>query len=123
MAVNRPGDMVVRMRDVLATPGCILVTRASDRPKALGNSMSRTCALGFLYPKIGYLNLLTPRTNMNEPIRDAFDCSSRKPMTRHYVSGFPRALLSLSKKKSSGVENAPGWCYGVSPWFLCFIFH
>ena len=33
---------------------------------------------------------------MTAPIRDAFDCSSRKPMRRHFVSGFPRALLSLS---------------------------
>ena len=41
---------------------------------------------------------------MNAPIRDAFDCSSRKPMRRHFVSGFPRALLSLSQEKSSGVE-------------------
>ena len=38
---------------------------------------------------------------MNAPIRDAFDCSSRKPMRRHFVSGFPRALLSLSQEKSS----------------------
>ena len=42
--------------------------------------------------------------NMNAPIRDAFDCSSRKPMRRHFVSGFPRALLSLSQEKSSWVE-------------------
>ena len=48
--------------------------------------------------------LLTPRANVNAPIRDAFDCSSRKPMKRHIVSGFPRALLSLSQEKSSGVE-------------------
>ena len=48
--------------------------------------------------------LLTLRANMNAPIRDFFDCSSRKPMRRHFVSGFPRALLSLSQKKSSGVE-------------------
>ena len=31
--------------------------------------------------------MLTPRANMNAPIRDAFDCSSRKPMRRHFVSG------------------------------------
>ena len=43
-------------------------------------------------------------SEMNAPIRDAFDCSSRKPMRRHFVSGFPRALLSLSQEKSSGVE-------------------
>ena len=43
---------------------------------------------------------------MNGPIKDAFDCFSRKPMTRHLVSGFPRALLSLSQEKSSGEENA-----------------
>ena len=43
---------------------------------------------------------------MNAPIRAAFDCSSRKPMRRHFVSGFPRALLSLSQEKSSGVEIA-----------------
>ena len=41
---------------------------------------------------------------MNAPIRNAFDCSSRTPMRRHFVSGFPRALLSLSQEKSSGVE-------------------
>ena len=41
---------------------------------------------------------------MNAPIRDAFDYSSRKPMRRHFVLGFPRALLSLSQEKSSGVE-------------------
>ena len=42
---------------------------------------------------------------MNAPIRDAFDCSSRrKPVRRHFVSRFPRALLSLSQKKRSGVE-------------------
>ena len=50
--------------------------------------------------------MLTPRANMNAPIRDAFDCSSRKPMRRHFVSGFPRAPLSLSQEKSSGVEIA-----------------
>ena len=43
---------------------------------------------------------------MNAPIRDAFDCSSRKPTRRHFFSGFPRALLSLSEGKSSGVEIA-----------------
>ena len=48
--------------------------------------------------------LLTPRANMNAPIRDAFDCASRKPMRRHFVLGFPRATLSLSQEKSSGVE-------------------
>ena len=41
---------------------------------------------------------------MNAPIRDAFDCSSRKPIRRHFVSGFPRARLSLSQEKSPGVE-------------------
>ena len=41
---------------------------------------------------------------MNAPIRDAFDCSSRKSMRRHFVSGFPRTLLSLGQEKSSGVE-------------------
>ena len=56
-------------------------------------------------PAIGTLRrLLTPRASMNAPIRDAFDCSSRKPMRRHFVSWFPRALLSLSQEKSSGVE-------------------
>ena len=29
---------------------------------------------------------------MNAPIRDAFDCSSRKPMRRYFVSRLPRAL-------------------------------
>ena len=48
--------------------------------------------------------LLTPCSNMNAPMRDAFDCSSRKPMRRHFVSGFPTALLSLSQEESSGVE-------------------
>ena len=48
--------------------------------------------------------LLTSCANMNAPIIDAFDCSSRKPMRRHFVSGFPRALLSLGQEKSSGVE-------------------
>ena len=43
---------------------------------------------------------------MNAPIRDAFYCSSRKPMRRDFASGFPRALLSLSQEKSSGVEIA-----------------
>ena len=60
--------------------------------------------------------LLTPRANMNAPIREAFDCSSLKPMTRHFVSGFPRALLSLSQEKSSGFENGPcceGYFYVV----------
>ena len=52
------------------------------------------------------LRLLTPRANMNAPIRDAFDCSSRKPTRRHFVSGFPRAILSLGQEKSSGVEIA-----------------
>ena len=50
------------------------------------------------------LRLLTPRANMNAPIRNAFDCCSRKPTRRHFVSGFPRALLSLSQEKSSGDE-------------------
>ena len=54
------------------------------------------------------LRLRTPRANMNAPIRDAFDCSSRKPMRRHFISGFPKALLSLSQKKSSGVETGIG---------------
>ena len=43
---------------------------------------------------------------MNAPIRDACDCSSRKPMRRRFVSKFPGALLSLSQEKSSGVEIA-----------------
>ena len=74
-------------------------------PRLLETLCRRTCAVGFLWPKIGYLNLtLTPRANMNAPIRDAFDCSSRKPMRRYFVSGFPRALLSLSQEKSSVVE-------------------
>ena len=48
---------------------------------------------------------------MNAPIRDAFDCSSRKPMRRHFVSGCPRALLSLSQEKSSGLEIGVDWRY------------
>ena len=52
----------------------------------------------------------------------AFDCSPRKPMRRQFVSGFARALLSLSQEKTSGVEI--GWCYGVSPCYFCsFFFH
>ena len=62
-----------------------------------------------LITKSGYLNLtapqLTTRANMNAPIRDAFDCSLRKPMRRHFVSGFPRVLFSLSQEESSRVEN------------------
>ena len=49
--------------------------------------------------------LFTPRANMNAPIRDAFHCSSRKPMRRHFVSGFSKALLSLrhaQKRRSLG---------------------
>ena len=44
---------------------------------------------------------------MNAPIRDAFDCSSRKPMGRQFVSVFPRALLLNEGEKSSGVEIDP----------------
>ena len=86
----------------------ILVTRASDRPKALGNSMSENMRRGVLIAKnwliepYGACSLLV--LTMNAPIRGAFDCSSRKPMRRYFVSGFPRALLSLSQEKSSGVE-------------------
>ena len=47
---------------------------------------------------------LTPRANMNAAIRDSFDSSSQKSMRRHFVSGFTRALLSLSQEKSCGVE-------------------
>ena len=45
-----------------------------------------------------------PIANVNAPIRDAFDCSLPKPMRRHLVLRFPRALLSFSQEKSSGVE-------------------
>ena len=31
-------------------------------------------------------------------------------MRRHFVSGFPRALLSLSQEKSSGVEIVAVYC-------------
>ena len=55
-------------------------------------------------PILTLRRLLTPRANMNAPIRDAFDFSSRKPMRRHFVSGFPRALLCLSQEMNSGVE-------------------
>ena len=48
--------------------------------------------------------LLTPHANMNTAIRDVFDCSSRKTMRRHIVSGFARTLLFLSQEKSSGVD-------------------
>ena len=41
---------------------------------------------------------------MNAPVRDAFDCPSQKPMRRRFVSGFPKALLSLSQEKSSGAK-------------------
>ena len=33
--------------------------------------------------RVVFANMLTPCVNMNAPIRDAFDCSSRKPMRRH----------------------------------------
>ena len=82
---------------------CILVTRALDRLKALGNSVKENMRRRVVTAKtLG--RLLTPRVNMNAPIRDAFDCSSQKPMRRHIVTGFPRALLSLNQEKSSGVE-------------------
>ena len=54
-----------------------------------------------LKARVVFANVLTPHANMNAPIRDAFDCSSLKPMRRHLVSGFPRGLLSLSQQKSS----------------------
>ena len=41
---------------------------------------------------------------MNAPMIDAFDCSSREAMRRQFVSGFPRALFSLSQEKSSEDE-------------------
>ena len=44
-----------------------------------------------LKARVVFADVLTPCTNMNAPIRDAFDCSSRKPMRRHVVSGFPRS--------------------------------
>ena len=47
---------------------------------------------------------LLVRSNMNASIRDNFDFSSQKPMRRHFVSGFLRAILSLSQEKSSGVK-------------------
>ena len=53
------------------------------------------------------MRLLT-RANMNGPSKDAFDRSSRKPMGRHFVLGFPRALLCLSQEKSCGVEIRAG---------------
>ena len=88
----------------------ILVIGASDRPKALGNCIQENMRRRVLIAKnwlyIWTLRrLLTPRANMNAPIRDDFHRSSRKPMRRHFVSGFPRALLSrISQVKSSGVE-------------------
>ena len=53
--------------------------------------------------------LLTPRANMNAPIRDAFDCSSRKPMRTQFASGFPelfkrRALGSRSELTMNDVN-------------------
>ena len=42
-------------------------------------------------------------TCVNAPIRDAFDCSLRKPMRQHCFR-VSRGLLSLSQEKSSGVE-------------------
>ena len=65
----------------------------------------RTCAVGFLEPKIGYLNLTAPAQSSGQhECTNAFDCSLRKPIRGHFVSGFPRALLSLGQEKSSGVE-------------------
>ena len=58
--------------------------------------------------------LLIPRVNMNAPIRDALDCSLGKPMRRQFVSGFPRALCSLSQEKSSGVEFARTFTKGCN---------
>ena len=80
----------------------IVVTRASDLMSANFPRLwetSRTCAVGSYNQKLANLTLrrlLTPRASMKAPIRYAFHCSSRKPMRRHFVSGFPRALLSIS---------------------------
>ena len=57
------------------------------------------------YEPYGACTLLLT-ANMNTPITDPFYCSSRKPMRRHFVSGFPRVLLSLSQEKISEVEVA-----------------
>ena len=82
----------------------IVVTRASDLmsanfPRLWETLCSRTCAVGSYSQKLANLALrilLTPRASMKSPIRDAFYCSIRKPMRRHFVSGFPRTLLSIS---------------------------
>ena len=79
----------------------ILVTRASGRPKGSGKLYVIEHASWGSYSQ-NFRRLITP--HMNTLIRDAFDCSSRKPMKRHFASGFPRALLSLGQEKSSGVE-------------------
>ena len=53
------------------------------------------------------VRLLTPRANTNEPIREAFHFSSRKPIERLFVSGLPRTQFlprSCTKEKSSGIE-------------------
>ena len=41
---------------------------------------------------------------MSAPIRDTFDCSSRKPTRRHFVSGFPRALSHTQKRRALGLR-------------------
>ena len=59
----------------------ILVTRASDQPKALGNSMEENMHLRVLIAKNWLFEplrrLLTARANMDAPIRDAFECSEK----------------------------------------------
>ena len=43
--------------------------------------------------------------NMNAPIRDGFDCSSRKPMRRHFVfQGFPELFSPSVKKRALGLR-------------------
>ena len=69
----------------------------------------RTCAVGSYSQKlaIGTLRrLLTPLVNMNAPITDAFDCSSRKPMRRYFVFGVPQSSsLSQSSEELWGRDR------------------
>ena len=73
---------------------CLRLTRASGkiyvRENAPWGCYSQKLAIWTLR------SLFTPRANMIVPIRDAIHCSLQKPIKRHLVSGFPRALLSVS---------------------------
>ena len=77
-------------------PSCLLL-RASAcektwvKEKPSTNQTNQT-KVSFVYGTCS----CTFRANMNTPIGETSHCSSRKPMRRHFVSGFPRALLSLA---------------------------